>query len=145
MGGGWKGGKRGRIGIDRPSFENRIPGGEVQTVLCLSDAAVATSGDYRNYFVFKGRRYAHIIDPATGYPVDNGIASVSVIAPGCMAADAIATAVVAMGVEKGLSWIESRPDVEALVILRDGDAFIERETTGFRRFMQPGQGQPSKP
>jgi thiamine biosynthesis lipoprotein len=86
-----------RIGIVRPTpnemtYDEAVP---------ARDLALATSGDYRNFFTVAGRRYSHTIDPNTGRPVENRLASASVIAPDCMTADALATAVMVLGSERG--------------------------------------------
>jgi thiamine biosynthesis lipoprotein len=81
---------------------------------------MATSGDYRNYFVADGRRYSHTIDPRTGKPIEHALASVSVIAPTCMAADAWATAINVLGAEKGLELAE-REKLDVLLVSREGE------------------------
>jgi len=121
-----------RVGVDRPS-----PGLErqLQHVLALSDRAIATSGDYRNYFIAKDTLYSHTLDPQTGRPVRNGVTSVTVLAENCTLADAMATAIMVMGEERGLSWVESKPDVETLIILREDDVFREVVSSGFMKFV----------
>ncbi len=90
------------------------------TVLELSDKAVATSGDYMNFFVVEGKSYSHLIDPRTGKPISNDVCSVTVIADTCTEADALATAISVMGAEEGLKLIESLPGREAIVATRVG-------------------------
>lgn len=114
-----KDGEQWRIGIDKPVLDI-IPGTELQAVISLDNKALATSGDYRNYFEYEGELYSHMIDPTTGYPTTNDIASASVTAPTCMTADALATALMVMG-EKGLELIESLENIEALLIIREND------------------------
>jgi thiamine biosynthesis lipoprotein len=124
-----------KVAVDRPRFAS-LPGEQIIETLALPDVAVATSGDYRNYFEYRGRRYSHTIDPFTGYPVQHNLASATVIAMNCTRADALATAVMAMGPEKGLTWIENYPDVEALLIVRLADnKFEEFQTTGFVKYL----------
>jgi thiamine biosynthesis lipoprotein len=107
-----KEGKRWRIGVLHPSKRGYL------TVLDLTDEAVATSGDYMSVFILDGKRYSHLIDPRTGKPISNDVASVTVIAKRCLQADALATAVSVMGVEEGLKLIESLPDTEAIIAKR---------------------------
>jgi thiamine biosynthesis lipoprotein len=92
------------------------------TVLSLSDRALSTSGDYQKFFTdAEGKRLSHIIDPKTGWPVQHSVTSVSVIATNSMTADALATTLFVMGQEKGLRFVEARPDAAALFILRESD------------------------
>ncbi|MEM1180345.1 MAG: FAD:protein FMN transferase [Acidobacteriota bacterium] len=128
-----------RLGIESP-FALR---GQVQRVLPLVDEALATSGDYRNYREIDGRRVSHLIDPRNGQPIEHQVASVSVVAPSCIRADALATALMVMGEEEGFDLAE-REGVAALFLIRDGDAFVEKATTQFRaRF--PASSQAAAP
>lgn len=88
--------------------------------LSIQKGAVVTSGTYERYFEIDGRRYCHIIDPKTGYPVANEIVSVTIVDPSGAMADALATAVFVMGEEKGIELIKSRPQTEMVLIRRDG-------------------------
>jgi thiamine biosynthesis lipoprotein len=115
-----------RIGIERPLRSAR----EIHRVLALADCALATSGDYRNYFEWQGRYYSHEIDPSTGWPVNHALASASVLADQCMTADAWATALMVLGPERALEFA-NRQKLDVLLIMRDGDGFIEKATTGF--------------
>jgi thiamine biosynthesis lipoprotein len=118
--------------LERPEYDS-LPGESLRPgKIYLSDAAIATSGDYRNYFRDKGRVYSHIIDPRTGWPVTNHVASVTVVAPLCMVADGLATTVMVMGARDGLEMIESIPQVEALVIWRTEEGFEEIKSSGFQ-------------
>ena len=80
------------------------------------DAAVATSGDYEQYFMHQGKRYAHIFNPKTGYPADSGIVSVTVIAPDGLTADALATSIFIVGKDKGLKLAKRFKDVRVEII-----------------------------
>ncbi|HHP7234123.1 MAG TPA: FAD:protein FMN transferase [Desulfobacterales bacterium] len=123
-GGPWK------IGVNRPEAD--APQDAVYRVAALSDRAMATSGDYRNFFEIAGRRYAHVIDPRTGRPVTNGVVSVTVTADSCTLADALATALMVMGPTQGLPMIESLPNVEALVIVGAADGnYRDVHSSGF--------------
>lgn len=118
-----------RVGIERPA------GGPpaVQRLVRLRDRALATSGDYRNYHELDGRRVAHTIDPRSGRPVDHGLASVSVVEPLCVRADAIATALGVLGPEAGFE-LAVEQDWAALLIVRRADGTLhERETPAFAR------------
>ena len=85
--------------------------------MCIRDRA--SSGNYRNFYEVKGRKYGHTIDTKTGYPKDSDILSASVFAEDCMSADAYATACMSMGLEKSMTLIQSLPDVEAYFIYGD--------------------------
>ena len=123
-----------RIGVDRPRLD-AVPGKELQGVLHVSGLAVSTSGDYRHYRRDEqGALVAHIIDPRTGRPTRRPQCSVTVVAPDCMTADGLATALYVMGPEAGLQWLpQAWPAAEALFIVRASDGrFEERATPGFR-------------
>jgi len=131
---GSKGSDAWRIGVDRPLIEQTV-NRSFEAILQISDVAVATSGDYRNYFVSGDSVYSHTIDPVTARPIVNGVASVTVIAPNCALADAMATAIMVMGEEKGLHWVESKPDIETMIILREADDFRVTSSSGFAGFV----------
>jgi thiamine biosynthesis lipoprotein len=127
-----------KIGVDSPDLSS-LPGQNIRAILAISGVGVATSGDYRNYFEYQGKIYSHTIDPATGKPVNHSLASVTVIAPTCMKADALATAVMVMGTEKGLQLIESMEDVEAMLINRKKpDEYQIRYSSGFEKYLYSG-------
>lgn len=98
-----------RIGIDKPLDDSLAMQRELQIILSICDKAVATSGNYRNYYVKDGVKYAHTIDPQTGYPSEKDILGATVIADDCMTADAYATAFMAMGVEKSIEVAKTIP------------------------------------
>lgn len=116
------------IGVEKPMAGRRT----VQRVVRLDEAALATSGDYRNFFEKDGRRFTHIIDPRSGRPVAHGLASVTVIARSTMEADALSTALMVLGPEAGAELAE-RHDVAALFIAKQGKRFVEISTGAFRR------------
>ena len=119
-----------RVGINRPSETASIA--EVYRVVPLHNRAMATSGDYRNFFEAEGRRFSHILDPRSGYPVNNGIVSVSIVADTCMFADGLATAIMVMGLDPGMALINSLSGVEGFVIVRKTDeAYDHYASTGF--------------
>ncbi|MCP3953854.1 MAG: FAD:protein FMN transferase, partial [Desulfobacterales bacterium] len=115
------------VGINRP-----VPGATVNAVyraLALSNGAMATSGDYRIFFEMGGVRYSHVIDPRTGYPVKNRVASVSVVAPDCTRADGLATALMVMGIKDGLALINQLPNIECLIITQTPDGQLSEHTS----------------
>ncbi len=128
------------IGIEQPTVERRI----VRSVIKLKDAALATSGDYRNFIEIDGRRYSHTIDPRTGHPIDHALAAVSVVADDCMTADAWATALMVLGTKEGLAVAESR-GIEALFLTRQEDGFAARTTPGFPPTRRLAEGSDSAP
>lgn len=108
-----------RIAIERPDATTQQP----HLVVPLSGLSMATSGDYRIYFERDGRRYSHEIDPATGRPIRHGLASVSVVAPDCGYADAMATALIVLGPERGLTLATER-GIAAHFIVREPDGTL---------------------
>lgn len=109
-----------RVGVERP-IQDLPRGADHIAVVPLSGRALSTSGDTYNYFRDPdGNSYAHILDPATGRPVRNTLASVTVIGPCGLVADGLATTLYVMGPERGLEWINGRPDCAALFIVRTG-------------------------
>jgi thiamine biosynthesis lipoprotein len=127
--------KKWKIGIDKPQYLT-FPGQDLQSILNISNKAVATSGDYRNYFEYENKIYSHTINPKTGKPVTHNLASVTIVAPNCMQADALATAVLVMGVKKGLKLLESLENVEGYLISRVSlNEFKADSTTGFGKYL----------
>lgn len=114
------------IAVERPEINKR----SIYKIIKLSNKSMATSGDYRNFFQIEGKRYSHTISPSTGYPVDNNIASVSVIHQSCMSADALATALMSMGFQKGFSFAE-REKIAVLWILRTDKGLLEKRSSEF--------------
>lgn len=123
-----------RIGVDRPLIEQTVDR-DFEAILAITDQAVATSGDYRNYFISEDSVYSHTIDPVTCRPIINGVASVTVIAPDCALADAMATAIMVMGEKRGLEWVESKPGIETMIILRKSDGFRVISSSGFDNYI----------
>ena len=119
-----------RIGVNRPRKEASYD--EIYKIVRLKDKAFATSGDYRNFFEVKGKRYSHILNPKTGYPVANGIVSISIIAGTCAFADGLATAVMVMGMEKGLGLVNGLDGAECFIVVRDKNgSFKDFASSGF--------------
>ena len=115
-------GKPWKVGINRPDKD--APFDQAYKVVALHNRALATSGDYRNFFETKGRSYSHIFDPKTGYPVSNRVVSASVLADKCAFADGLATALMVMGVEKGLQLVNTIDGVECVVVVQEKDGLL---------------------
>jgi thiamine biosynthesis lipoprotein len=125
-----KDGKKWRVGINRPREDAAF--NDVYHVVALAGKAMATSGDYRNFFDVSGRHYSHIIDPRTGYPVTNGVVSASVVADNCTLADGLATAMMVMGPEKAVALADQMEGVSCLVVVRGADgSFTDYKSNGF--------------
>ncbi len=124
-------GRRWRIGIENPLMSRRA----LTRVLRLETAALATSGDYRNFHTLGGWQIAHLIDPRTGKPLTTRQMSVSVCAETCMEADALATALTLMGVEEGLAWSESH-GVAAMFLVVENDNIVEKHSSYFDPYLQ---------
>ncbi|MFQ6615334.1 MAG: FAD:protein FMN transferase [Fidelibacterota bacterium] len=117
------------IAIERPPFFSSGGAWAYE----LDNAAMATSGDYRNFFEIDGKVFSHEIDPRTGYPAQTGVASATVVAPHCTDADALATALMVMGQQQGLRLVETLDGVEALLFLREGEnGFRWTASSGFQ-------------
>jgi len=125
------GGRPWRIGIEQP-VDGAGQGELLSVAIEVRDAAVTTSGDYRKFrLAADGRRLSHEIDPRTGRPITNLLASVTVIAPACGLGDALSTACMILGPEEALALAERLPDVEAYLLVREGAGFRALRTSGF--------------
>lgn len=116
---GTKGGALWRIGIDRPVDENMSPGSDLKAIIQLEDRSLATSGNYRKFYIEDGIKYSHTINPRTGYPARNQLLSATIIAPDCATADGIATACMVMGKEKSIEFLDLYPEYDAYLIYSD--------------------------
>lgn len=124
--------KKWRIGINKPVDDSLATNQELERIVEITDAAIATSGNYRNFYYNNGKKYAHTIDPSTGYPVQHSLLSATVVANDCMTADAYATAFMVMGVEKALEMAESNPAIEAFFIFSNEEGNLQTcQTSGF--------------
>ena len=119
-----------QIGIEKPVADQRF----VQEIIKLNNIAMATSGDYRNFFEQDGTRYSHTIDPLTGRPVAHGLVSVTVLHPSAMQADAWATGLLVSGPEKGFA-LALKHNIAAYFIISAGAGFTERFTPGFKPYL----------
>ena len=108
-----------KVGVTKPSDDSLSVNNELQTVLNITDKAMATSGNYRNFYYKNGKKYAHTIDPATGYPVQHSLLSATVISDRCAKADAYATAFMVMGLEKAKKVLDRHRDLMAYLIYSD--------------------------
>ena len=115
------------IAIEKPLDDAR----SVQTIVHLTDAAMATSGDYRNFFEWNGKRYSHTIDPATGFPVTHDGAAVTVVADAAARADGLATGLLVLGPDKGMALADSH-GIAAYFLVRSNGSFAERSSDAFR-------------
>jgi thiamine biosynthesis lipoprotein len=129
-----KDGGKWRIGINKP--EKGTPFYQIYKIVSLYNKAMATSGDYRNFFEKNGKIYSHIIDPKTGYPVSNRVVSVSIIADSCTYADGLATAVMVMGPQKGIDLINRLENIEGLIIVMENDGRLtDHVSKGFDLYL----------
>jgi thiamine biosynthesis lipoprotein len=120
-----------RVGINTP--DDRASGNAVYRVVNLPAKALATSGDYRNFFTIDGVRYGHVIDPRTGYPVRNGVVSATVVADNCTLADGLATGLMVMGPASGLALVDRLDGIECLIVTRRADGTLsDHFSKGFR-------------
>jgi thiamine biosynthesis lipoprotein len=117
-------GDKWHIGITKPNINNEGAQDELQQVLAVSDAAMATSGNYRNYYYDGGERRSHTIDPRTGYPVQHSVLSATVISSTCMRADAMATACMVLGADEALDMIRRAEDAACYLIVAQNDSLV---------------------
>ena len=108
-----------KIGVVKPVDDSLNVSQEQQAVLNVTDMAMATSGNYRNFYYKGGKKYAHTIDPKTGYPVQHSLLSATVLAKDCATADAFATAFMVMGIDKAKKVLEKHPELMAYFIYSD--------------------------
>lgn len=125
-----------RIAIEQPDRTFR----SAAAAMSLTDVAIATSGDYRNYFEVEGRRYSHMIDPRTGHPVAHELVSVTVVHPECMVADAWATALVVLGRERAMA-VAREQGLAVYFIHRAGDEFVHSHTPLFSSYLSGSEAR----
>ncbi|WP_455673588.1 FAD:protein FMN transferase [Phocaeicola sp.] len=125
-----------RIGINKPIDDSLSVNQELQTILEISNVGMATSGNYRNFYYKGGKKYAHTIDPRTGYPVQHSILSSTVLAKDCASADAYATAFMVMGLDSAKAFCEAHPDLDAYFICSgEGDKYDTYFTEGMKKYI----------
>lgn len=110
-----------KIGVTKPTEDTLSTNQELQTVLNITDRAMATSGNYRNFYYKDGKRYAHTINPKTGYPIQHNILSATVLAPSCAMADAYATSFMVLGLDESQRILERHPELMAYFIYSTDD------------------------
>jgi thiamine biosynthesis lipoprotein len=133
-----KGNKQGtswRVGIERPADEKEQHR-QIITTVSLSNMALVTSGNYRKYYEENGTRFAHTISPQSGYPVNHGLLSVTVLNPTATMADAYATAFMVMGMEASLEFLKQHTDTEACFIYQKSDSLYTHTTEGFKQLIK---------
>ncbi|MBR1498753.1 MAG: FAD:protein FMN transferase [Bacteroidaceae bacterium] len=122
-----------RIGINKPDDDSTSTNTELQDIVGLSEGAIATSGNYRRYYISQGRKIAHTINPLTGYPAQQDILSSTVMAPTCAEADGFATAFMVLGMEEARRVLQSQPRLEAYFIYTDDEGHYRTWCTeGFK-------------
>jgi len=119
------------IAVEKPISNERV----IHQFVVPKDNAVATSGDYRNYFEEDGQRFSHIIDPQTGKPINHKLVSVTVIHPSAMTADGLSTAIMVMGPEVGLAFAEEN-ELAAMLIVKTDNGFEEINTVKFMPYLK---------
>ena len=116
------------IAVENPESDN-----EINWAVSLDNMSMATSGDYRNYYEIDNERYSHEIDPRSGYPAQTDIASATVVTSYCIDADALATALIILGIDKAIQLIEDTSDTEAFLIIRkDKDVYETIRSSGMK-------------
>jgi len=131
---GWK------VGIDTPADGNYVPGADIQARIRLDNLALATSGNYRKFFVEDGIKYSHTIDPRTGYPVRHTLLSATIIAPTGAVADAWATACMVGGRDEAIAFIEKHDLLEGYLIYSDENGTMKSWISeGLREMIIPGK------
>ena len=121
------------VGIDRPVDGNNEPGAQVQGIFKAPSGphGIVTSGNYRKFYVRDGKKYAHTIDPRTGYPVSHGLLSATILADDAITADAYATYCMVVGLEESKALLAMRPDLEGCLIYDQDGEFLTWCSDGF--------------
>ena len=126
-----------RIGINKPIDDSLSVNQELQTIIEINQGGMATSGNYRNFYYKDGKKYAHTIDPRTGYPVQHNILSSTVIAKDCTTADAYATAFMVLGLDSAKAICSAHPELDAYFIYSDKDGKLQTYSTeGMKKYMR---------
>lgn len=112
-------GEKWKIGINKPTENANTSDEELEALLSLTNCGIATSGNYRNFYIKDGKKYAHSIDPKTGYPVQHSLLSATVVSNSCAKSDALATAFMVMGLDKAKAYVQTHKDVHVYFIYAD--------------------------
>ncbi len=118
-----------RVGVSQPDEKGKAE--ELYSIIALDNQALATSGNYRNFYVVDGQKFSHTINPITGYPVQHGLLSATVLAKDCMLADAYATAMMVIGTQASIELQKKVADLEILLIYNDEEGQV-------KSFVSPG-------
>jgi thiamine biosynthesis lipoprotein len=113
-----------KAGIEEP-YDNKEEANPTRAIIRLQNSAIATSGNNRQYFIENGVKYAHHLDPKTGYPTKNNLLSVSIIANNCISSDAYATGVLVMGLEKAKLFLKNHPELQAYLVYSDAKGQLQ--------------------
>ena len=125
------------IGINKPVDDSLNQNQEFQSVISLTDKGMATSGNYRNFYFKDGKKYAHTIDPRTGYPVQRNILSATVVADDCATADAYATAFMVLGLDSAMMVCDRHPEMDAYFIYVDPQGEVTTHATkGMEKYIK---------
>ena len=108
-----------KVGIEKPQEHADSLGRSIEAIIRLSDMALATSGNYRKFYVENGQKFSHTINPLTGYPVRHSLLSASVMYPSCALADAYATSFMVMGLKESKAFLKYHPEIQAFLIFSD--------------------------
>jgi len=131
-----------QIGINKPEDDvTGLVNDVMETIILCGKRGLATSGNYRNFYVKDGKKYGHIIDPRTGYPSEDNITSVSIVASDCMTADAYATAFMVMGVEAASRLTETISDIEYYIVYPDDSdySYQKKYSKGLKPMLKPNK------
>lgn len=131
-----------KVGINEPIDDSLNVNQDIREVVRISEHAMATSGNYRKFYVENGVKYSHTLDPKTGYPVKHNLLSASVLANSCIEADAYATAFMVVGLEKALEILKLHPELEAYFIYAGQDGTFQTfYTQGMKQHLTPDENQ----
>ncbi|MDD2799116.1 MAG: FAD:protein FMN transferase [Bacteroidales bacterium] len=130
-------GKIWSVGIDKPVDNPEPTQEDFQQIVHFTNGALSTSGNYRKFYYKDGKKYAHTIDPKTGYPVQHSLLSATITAPTCIGADAYSTACMVIGLEKSMALVNRDPELEGYFIYTDKNGKLAvAYSDGFKKFMK---------
>ena len=130
-------GQKWRISIDKPINANDTVIHHSAGIIEITDCGIATSGNYRNFYIKDGKKYAHTINPRTGYPAEQSVLSATIVANDCMTADAYSTTFMVLGLEKSKKLLDKHPEISAMLITSDnGNSFKIWESDNFPKMQQ---------